>query len=81
MDEPAETLPSGPAELRRWRTGDLDALDHAISESLDHLLPWMAQVVSSHERRPPGGRAPRLPQLALGGAPWCGASQGGGSSS
>ncbi|WP_089225591.1 TetR/AcrR family transcriptional regulator [Actinacidiphila glaucinigra] len=30
---------------------------------------------------PPGGRAPWFPQLALGGAPRCGASQGGESSS
>ncbi|MFE0632294.1 GNAT family N-acetyltransferase [Streptomyces sp. NPDC058864] len=41
MDEPAEILRSDRVELRRWHTGDLDALDRAISESLDHLVPWM----------------------------------------
>lgn len=28
-------------ELRRWRTTDLDVLDRAINESLEHLAPWM----------------------------------------
>lgn len=41
MDVPAEILSSDRVELRRWHAGDLDALDRAISESLDHLIPWM----------------------------------------
>ncbi|MET8565387.1 GNAT family protein [Streptomyces flaveolus] len=41
MEEPAENLTSDRVALRRWRTTDLDALDRAISESLDHLVPWM----------------------------------------
>ncbi|MEV5176706.1 GNAT family protein [Streptomyces flaveolus] len=41
MEEPAETLTSDRVVLRRWRATDLDALDQAISESLDHLVPWM----------------------------------------
>jgi RimJ/RimL family protein N-acetyltransferase len=41
MEEPAESLSSDQVELRRWRTSDLDALERAISESLDHLVPWM----------------------------------------
>ncbi|WP_037569180.1 GNAT family N-acetyltransferase [Phaeacidiphilus oryzae] len=41
MGEPAEILTCGPVELRRWRLGDLDALDRAILESREHLLPWM----------------------------------------
>jgi RimJ/RimL family protein N-acetyltransferase len=39
---PPETLPAGPAELRRWRAEDTDALCEAVVGSLDHLLPWMA---------------------------------------
>lgn len=27
--------------VRRWRTGDAPALDRAVSESLEHLRPWM----------------------------------------
>ncbi len=41
MDEPAEILTSDRVELRRWRMSDLDALDQAIRESRDHLVPWM----------------------------------------
>lgn len=41
MEEPAESLSSDQVELRRWRMSDLDALERAIYESLDHLLPWM----------------------------------------
>lgn len=41
MDEPAETLTSDRVELRRWRTTELDALEQAIRESRDHLVPWM----------------------------------------
>ncbi|MDF3294391.1 GNAT family N-acetyltransferase [Streptomyces silvisoli] len=41
MEEPAEILTSDQVELRRWRMSDLDALDRAIYESRDHLVPWM----------------------------------------
>lgn len=41
MDAPAEILSSERVQLRRWHAGDLDALDRAIGESLDHLIPWM----------------------------------------
>ncbi|MEV7394810.1 MULTISPECIES: GNAT family N-acetyltransferase [unclassified Streptomyces] len=41
MEEPAECLSSDQVELRRWRMTDLDALEEAIYESLDHLVPWM----------------------------------------
>jgi ribosomal-protein-serine acetyltransferase len=39
---PAEVLPAGPVELRRWRPEDVDALCEVVVGSLDHLLPWMA---------------------------------------
>ncbi|MBY8876065.1 GNAT family N-acetyltransferase [Actinacidiphila acidipaludis] len=41
MEEPAETLSADLAELRRWRMADADALERAIGESLDHLVPWL----------------------------------------
>ncbi|MGW7638241.1 GNAT family N-acetyltransferase [Streptomyces decoyicus] len=41
MEEPAECLSSDQVALRRWRMSDLDALERAIYESLDHLVPWM----------------------------------------
>lgn len=50
MDEPAELLTSERVELRQWRVSDLDALDRAIRESRDHLLPWMPWA-ADHSRR------------------------------
>ncbi|MFI2077517.1 GNAT family N-acetyltransferase [Streptomyces triculaminicus] len=41
MEQPAENLSSDRVELRRWRMTDLDALEQAIYESLDHLVSWM----------------------------------------
>lgn len=41
MEEPAEMLSADQVELRRWRMSDLDALERAIRESRDHLVPWM----------------------------------------
>jgi RimJ/RimL family protein N-acetyltransferase len=31
--------------LRRWRVGDAGSLERAVSESADHLRPWMAWMV------------------------------------
>ncbi|WP_351235042.1 GNAT family N-acetyltransferase [Streptomyces sp. NPDC002133] len=50
MEEPAEILSSDQVELRRWRMSDLDALDRAIYESVDHLVPWMPWA-ADHERQ------------------------------
>lgn len=41
MEEPAENLSYDQVALHRWRMSDLDALEQAIYESLDHLVPWM----------------------------------------
>ncbi|MFD6225667.1 GNAT family N-acetyltransferase [Streptomyces sp. NPDC060232] len=41
MQPPAESLSSDQVDLHRWRTSHLDALERAIYESLDHLVPWM----------------------------------------
>ncbi|MFF3276040.1 GNAT family N-acetyltransferase [Streptomyces chrestomyceticus] len=54
MDEPAERLRFHRVELRRWRTTDLDALDQAINESLDHLVPWMPWA-AGHGRQQTAG--------------------------
>src|SRR5208282_2209205 len=38
---PDEVITRGPVTLRRWREDDLDAVFQAVTESLDHLRPWM----------------------------------------
>src|SRR5580704_5163783 len=40
-ERPAEILEHGPVTLRRYRPDDLDAVFQAVTESLDHLRPWM----------------------------------------
>ena len=39
--EPDEVITCGQVTLRRYREDDLDALLQAVTESLDHLRPWM----------------------------------------
>jgi ribosomal-protein-serine acetyltransferase len=39
--EPDQVITCGPVILRRWREDDLDAVFRAVTESLDHLRPWM----------------------------------------
>ena len=38
---PNELIEHAPVTLRRFRAEDVDALFHAVTESLDHLRPWM----------------------------------------
>src|SRR5271155_1379882 len=38
---PDEILQQGPGTLRRFREDDLDPVFQAVTESLDHLRPWM----------------------------------------
>ena len=40
-ERPNELIEHAPVTLRRFRADDLDALFHAVTESLDHLRPWM----------------------------------------
>ncbi|MFH8407029.1 GNAT family N-acetyltransferase [Streptomyces sp. NPDC018019] len=55
MEGPAERLKADRVELRRWHESDLDALDQAINESLDHLAaPWMPWA-ANHGRRHTAG--------------------------
>jgi ribosomal-protein-serine acetyltransferase len=38
---PDDVIEHGPVTLRRSREADLDAVFRAVTESLDHLRPWM----------------------------------------
>ena len=40
-ERPDELIEHGPVTLRRYREDDVDAIFAAVSESLDHLRPWM----------------------------------------
>jgi RimJ/RimL family protein N-acetyltransferase len=40
-ERPDELIEQGPVTLRRFRPDDLEALFQAVTESLDHLRPWM----------------------------------------
>jgi len=40
-DRPEEVIEHGQVLLRRHREDDLDAVYEAVTESLDHLRPWM----------------------------------------
>ena len=41
IERPEDVLVHGPVTLRRHREDDLDAVFAAVTESLDHLRPWM----------------------------------------
>ena len=51
MERPFENLRDEGVELRRWRAGDLDELLRVVTESLDHLAPWMPWAASGYDRR------------------------------
>ena len=40
-DRPEEVIEHGQVTLRRYREDDADAVFQAVTESLDHLRPWM----------------------------------------
>ena len=40
-ERPDELINRAPVTLRRYRSEDLEALFRAVTESLDHLRPWM----------------------------------------
>ena len=42
--EPDEVIEYGPLTLRRYRDDDLDDLVRAVTESEDHLRPWLPWV-------------------------------------
>jgi ribosomal-protein-serine acetyltransferase len=49
MDSPPEHLSSGPVELRRWRAADAELCLRLVSESLEHLRPWMPWATSGYD--------------------------------
>ncbi|GAA3503282.1 GNAT family N-acetyltransferase [Streptomyces prasinosporus] len=50
MGQPADVLRFDQVELRRWRADDIEALHRAVTESRDHLLPWMP-FAATHDRK------------------------------
>jgi ribosomal-protein-serine acetyltransferase len=54
MDRPPELLtgsaPSCAVELRRWRAADADICLQIVSESLEHLRPWMPWAAGEYGR-------------------------------
>jgi ribosomal-protein-serine acetyltransferase len=51
MDEPSEILDNGPVRLRRWRADDADTVYRLVTESLEHLLPWIPWASGYHHNR------------------------------
>ena len=48
MDTPPERLTHASIELRRWRATDADLSFRLVSESLEHLRPWMPWATSDY---------------------------------
>lgn len=49
MNAPPEHLRSGNVELRRWRVADAQLCLRLVTESLDHLQPWMPWATSDYD--------------------------------
>lgn len=49
MNRPPEHLSSGRIELRRWRAEDADLCLRLVTESLEHLRPWMPWATSEYD--------------------------------
>jgi ribosomal-protein-serine acetyltransferase len=48
MDTPPEHLAHASIQLRRWREADADLCLRLVSESLEHLQPWMPWATSDY---------------------------------
>jgi len=48
MDTPPERLTHASIELRRWKEADAGLCFRLVSESLDHLRPWMPWATSDY---------------------------------
>ncbi len=48
METPPDRLRHADVELRRWRAADADLAFRLVSESLEHLAPWMPWAVESY---------------------------------
>lgn len=55
MDRPSEHLSSGRIGLRRWRAADAELCLRLVTESLDHLRPWMPWATSDYDRTAAAG--------------------------
>lgn len=49
MDRPPEHLDHASVSLRRWHAADADLCLRLVSESLDHLRPWMPWATSDYQ--------------------------------
>lgn len=49
MDRPPEVLGSGPVTLRRWRLADAELCLRLVTESLEHLRPWMQWATPDYD--------------------------------
>jgi RimJ/RimL family protein N-acetyltransferase len=49
MDRPPETLRIGPVALRRWQAADGELCVRLVTESLDHLRPWMPWATPDYD--------------------------------
>jgi ribosomal-protein-serine acetyltransferase len=50
MESPPDHLSHGSVELRRWHTSDADLCLRLVSESLEHLRPWMPWATPDYSR-------------------------------
>jgi RimJ/RimL family protein N-acetyltransferase len=48
MDTPPERLAHASIVLRRWRDADADLCLRLVTESLEHLQPWMPWAISDY---------------------------------
>jgi ribosomal-protein-serine acetyltransferase len=48
MDRPPEQMSNAAVTLRRWRAGDAELSYRLVSESLEHLRPWMAWATDEY---------------------------------
>jgi ribosomal-protein-serine acetyltransferase len=49
MHRPPETLSCGAVELRRWRSADAELCLRLVTESLEHLQPWMPWATTAYD--------------------------------
>jgi hypothetical protein len=55
IERPEEVIEHGPVTLRGNREDDLDAVFQAVTESVDHLRPWMSPRPAAPESAWCGG--------------------------
>jgi ribosomal-protein-serine acetyltransferase len=48
MDTPPETLNHAAVELRRWQLADAELCFRLVTESLEHLRPWMPWATAGY---------------------------------